>query len=152
MRQVRDRLVDEQPGLFARAEIVTLTGVLRGTIGVTPTLTIQTYNQLLYSTARHSDFFYLTAPDVLTPIPGPELGPYDGFVDQGLTSLISNSILRWEYLPGSFFYAAFTHRTTFSEGGMRVAFSPARGFTNLVADGALDEDILFVKLVHLFGF
>ncbi|MCA9690970.1 MAG: DUF5916 domain-containing protein [Nannocystaceae bacterium] len=138
--------------VFARADIVTLTGVLRGTIGVTPTLTIQTYNQLLYSTARHSDFFYLTAPDVLTPIPGPELGPYDGFVDQGLTSLISNSILRWEYLPGSFFYAAFTHRTTFSEGGMRVAFSPARGFTNLVADGALDEDILFVKLVHLFGF
>ncbi|MCA9716377.1 MAG: carbohydrate binding family 9 domain-containing protein [Myxococcales bacterium] len=138
--------------VFARGDIITMTTVLRGTIGILPTLTLQTYNQLLYTTARHDEFFYLTAPDVLVTLSRVQSAPYVGVVDQGLTSLISNSILRWEYTPGSFLFLAYTHRTALGEGGAPVAYRPGNQFANLVAPGARDEDILFVKMVYLFGF
>ena len=82
---------------------------------------------------------------------GVDSAPYAGVVDQGLTSLISNTILRWEYIPGSFLFAAFTHRTALSENGMPVDFRPGSAFGNLAATGATHEDILFIKLVHLFA-
>lgn len=134
--------------VFGRGQLHSYTAVLRATLGILPTLTLQTYNQLLYSTAHHTEFFILTAPSVLVPT---DPTPYFGVVDQALTSLISNSILRWEYLPGSFLFVAYTHRTTLSENGMEVKFDPRRGFTNLAAMRAGNEDIVFVKLVHLFS-
>ena len=134
--------------VFGRGDLFSYTGVIRATLGILPTLTLQTFNQLLYSTAHHTDFFILTAPDTLVPT---DPGPYYGVVDQALTSLISNSILRWEYMPGSFLFVAYTHRTTLSQGGMEVKFNPRLGFTNLGSSGAANEDIAFVKLVHLFS-
>lgn len=134
--------------VFGRASVLSYTGVLRATIGILPTLTLQTFNQLYYLSAHHTEFFILTAPDTLVPT---DPAPYTGVVDQALTSLISNSILRWEYMPGSFLFVAYTHRTSFSEGGMTVKFDPRRGFTNLGVPGAANEDIAFVKLVHLFS-
>jgi len=136
--------------VFGRARVVNLTGVLRATLGILPTLTLQTYNQLFYGTARHNRFLELTAPDVLVPLSDAQSTAYNGVVDQGLTSMISNTILRWEYLPGSFLFAVYTHRTVLSEGGM-VLFSGKRGFQNLAHPNAQNEDIIFVKLVHLFG-
>lgn len=134
--------------VFARANVNSYTGVLRGTLGILPTLTLQTFNQLYYLAAHHTDFFILTAPSVLVPT---DPRPYAGVVDQALSSFISNTILRWEYLPGSFLFVAYTHRTTLSEGGMTVKFRPGAGFSNLVAPAAQNEDIVFVKLQHLFG-
>ena len=134
--------------VFARAIVNSYTGVLRGTLGILPSLTLQSFNQLYYLSAHHNDFFILTAPNVLAAT---DPSQYYGVVDQGLSSFISNTILRWEYLPGSFLFVAYTHRTTLSEGGMAVTFRPGAGFRNLVAPGAQNEDIVFVKLQHLFG-
>ncbi len=134
--------------VFGRARVNSYTGLLRGTLGILPTLTLQSFNQLYYLSAHHTDFFILTAPSVLAPT---DAAPYTGVVDQALSSFISNTILRWEYLPGSFLFIAYTHRTALSEGGMRVTFRPGSGFSNLVAPGAQNEDIVFIKLQHLFG-
>lgn len=134
--------------VFGRAVINSYTGVLRGTLGILPNLTLQSFNQLYYLSAHHNDFFILTSPSVLMPT---DPRPYSGVVDQALSSFISNTILRWEYLPGSFLFVAYTHRTTLSEGGMTVVFRPGAGFSNLLAPGAQNEDIVFVKLQHLFG-
>jgi hypothetical protein len=137
--------------VFGRARVISYTGLLRGTLGILPNLTLQSFNQLYYLSAHHDQFFILTAPDVLLPT---DPRPYFGQVDQGLSSFISNSILRWEYLPGSFLFVVYTHRTTFSEGGKDggpILFKPGSGFANLLAYGAQDEDIVFVKLQHLFG-
>ena len=134
--------------VFGRAVVNSYTWVLRGTLGILPNLTLQSFNQLYYLSAHHTDFFILTAPSVLVPT---DPRPYTGVVDQGLSSFISNTILRWEYLPGSFLFVAYTHRTTLSEGGMTVLFRPGAGFSNLLAPGAQNEDIVFVKLQHLFG-
>lgn len=140
---------DDSEPVFGAADLISTTAVLRGTLGLTNRLSLTSYNQLFYSTAHHDQFFILTDPRTLVPT---DPTPYDGVVDQALTSLISNTILRWEYLPGSFFFLAYVHRTSFSENGMTVKYSPAKTFTNLAAEGVQHEDILFVKLVHLFGF
>ncbi len=136
--------------VFGRAKDISYTGVLRGTLGILPTLTLQSFNQLYYRSAHHDAFFILAAPNVLLPT---DPTPYYGMVDQGLTSFISNSILRWEYLPGSFLFVVYTHRTSFTEGGGSgpVFFKAGSGFSNLVAYSAQDEDIVFIKLQHLFG-
>lgn len=134
--------------VFGRAYVVSYTGVLRGTLGILPNLTIQTFNQLYFLSARHTDFFILNGPGTLVPT---DPGPYLGEVDQGLTSFISNSILRWEYLPGSFLFFVYTHRTVLSDFSPKFSYNPAGGFTNLVVPGVTNEDILFLKLQHLFG-
>ncbi len=141
------RSADDEP-VFGRGDLFSYTAMLRATLGILPTLTLQSFNQLLYSTAHHTSFFILTDPQTLVPT---DPTPYMGVVDQALTSLISNSILRWEYLPGSFLFIAYTHRTSLSEGGMEVRFNPRLGLTNLGAMGAANEDVVFVKLVHLFS-
>ena len=140
----------QNPGqrLFGRGDLFSYAWVLEASLGILPTLTLQTYNRLLYSTAHHTEFFVLADPRTLVPT---DPTPYFGVVDQALTSLISNSVLRWEYLPGAYLSIAHTHRTTFAEGGMAVRFEPGRGFSNLSATGATKEDIVFVKLVHLFS-
>lgn len=140
---------DDGEPVFGAADLISTEGTLRATLGILPTLTVQTYNQLLYSTAHHDDFFILEDPRTLVPT---DPAPYQGEVDQSLTALTSNTIARWEYLPGSFLFLVYTHRTRLDGGGMRVKFSPELAFTNLTRAGAEDEDILFVKLVHLFGF
>ncbi|HEY8377289.1 MAG TPA: DUF5916 domain-containing protein, partial [Nannocystis sp.] len=94
--------------VFGRARRIEYAGVLRGTLGILPNLTLQTFNQLYFLSARHTEFFILESPDVLVPT---NPAPYAGEVDQGLTSFISNSILRWEYRPGSFLFFVYTHRT-----------------------------------------
>ena len=134
--------------MFGRANKVEYTGVLRGTLGILPNLTLQTFNQLYFLSARHTEFFILARPDVLVPT-SPAL--YAGEVDQGLTSFISNSILRWEYRPGSFLFFVYTHRTALSDFSPRFSYRPLGGFSNLVVPGVANEDILFVKLQHMFG-
>lgn len=146
-RWVAEREADEVP-IFGRGRILRTNAVVRLTLAITPTLSLTSYNQLLYSVAHHTEFLELRAPDVLVPIP---LDPWYGAVDQGLTNLTSNSILRWEYLPGSFLFVAYTHRTTLPEGEGVLRYESARAFTNLVADGARHEDVLFIKLAYLFG-
>lgn len=134
--------------VFGRAYVVSYTGVLRGTLGLLPNLTLQSFNQLYFLSARHTDFFVLTAPGTLVAT---DPAPYAGQVDQGLTSFISNSILRWEYRPGSFLFFVYTHRTVLSNFSPKFSYSPVGGFTNLVVPGVANEDILFVKLQHMFG-
>ncbi len=145
-RWTTTNILDEP--VFARARVNSYTGVLRGTLGILPTLTLQSFNQLYHLSAHHTDFFILTAPDVLLPTAA---GPYFGVVDQSLSSFISNTILRWEYLPGSFLFIAYTHRTALSAGGMPVTFRPGSGFRDLVTPAARHEDLIFIKLQHLFG-
>jgi hypothetical protein len=134
--------------VFGRGELMNWATELRATLGILPTLAISSYSQLLVSTARHTAFFELTDPRTLVPT---DPRPYMGVVDQGLTSLVSNTILRWEYLPGSFLFVAYTHRTVANRNGMAVDFALDRAFGDLGARMADREDVLFVKLVHYFA-
>jgi hypothetical protein len=146
-RWVAERAIDEVP-IFGRADILTTNANLRLTLAITPTLSLTSFNQLFYSAAHHTEFLELRAPDLLVPIAA---DPWYGNVDRGLTSLVSNSILRWEYLPGSFLFVAYTHRSALPEFQGIVSYRSEKAFTNLVANGAQHEDVLFIKLAYLFG-
>ncbi|NJK32177.1 MAG: carbohydrate binding family 9 domain-containing protein, partial [Deltaproteobacteria bacterium] len=146
-RWVAEREIDEQP-IFARARIMTLNTNLRITLAITPQVSLTSFNQLFYSTAHHTSFYELADPQTLIPI-APD--PWYGEVDRGFTSLISNTILRWEYLPGSFLFVAYTHRSALSERGEPLVWRFVEQFTNLGARAAEHEDVLFIKLGYLFG-
>jgi hypothetical protein len=148
----RPRWVAERPGdampIFGRADINTTNANLRLTLAITPTLSLTSFNQLLHSIAHHTEFLELRAPNELVPT-APD--PWFGFVDRGLTSLVSNSILRWEYLPGSFLFVAYTHRSALGQSDGVLRYRSVDAFGNLVANGSEHEDVLFIKLAYLFG-
>ncbi len=146
-RWVAEREADAMP-IFARANIQTVETSLRASLGITPRLSLSSYNQLLHTTAHHTEFFELTAPERLVSI-APDA--WYGMVDRGLTSLVSNTILRWEYLPGSFLFVAYTHRSVQARNSTLVDWRFRDTFDNLVRSGAQHEDLLFVKLSYLFG-
>lgn len=138
---------DEGEAVFGAADLISTEITARFTLGITPQLSVQSFNQLLYSTAHHDEFFLLEDPQTLVPT---DPVPYQGEVDQGLTALTSNSILRWEYLPGSFLFFVYTHRSSLGENGL-VEYSPGAAFTNLAVPDTQSEDTVFIKMVHLFG-
>lgn len=146
-RWVAERAIDEMP-IFGRATIMTIELSLRASLAITPRLSLSSYNQLLHTAAHHTEFFELRNPETLTSIPSDD---WFGVVDRGLSSLVSNTILRWEYLPGSFLFVAYTHRSVRGRSGERVDWRFADAFSNLVQPGTQHEDLLFVKLGYLFG-
>lgn len=146
-RWVAEREADAMP-IFGRATIMNVETSLRASLAITPRLSLSSYNQLLHTTAHHTEFFELWTPEVLVATAPDE---WFGVVDRGLSSLVSNTILRWEYLPGSFLFVAYTHRSVRSRSGERVDWRLADAFDNLVADDTQHEDLLFVKLSYLFG-
>ena len=105
------------------------------------------WNRLFYATATHDRFFELTDPSTLVPT---DPTPWSDAVDIGTTSFISNAIFRWEYLPGSFMFLTYTHRSILDERGA-VTYSPSRMFSNLGGDGPSREDTVFLKVMHLFA-
>ncbi len=134
--------------IFGRATFWRADLSLRATLGITPRLALSSYNQLLYSTAHHNEFLELTDPSSFAAV---DNSLYRGFIDQSLSSLLSNTLMRWEYLPGSFIFLAYTHRSFLNERGNPASFLPSRLFTNVNAPLAQHEDVLFIKLVHLFA-
>ncbi len=147
-RWVAEREIDQAP-IFARATIMTFNTSLRATLAITPQVSLTSFNQLFYSTAHHTSFYELTDPRTLVPI---DSEGWYGEVDRAFTSIISNTILRWEYLPGSFLFVAYTHRSALAQNADLLTFAYTKQFTNLSAAGAQHEDVLFLKLGYLFGF
>ncbi|MFV8755603.1 DUF5916 domain-containing protein [Nannocystaceae bacterium ST9] len=146
-RWVAERELDEVP-IFGRATIMTIETSLRASLAITPRVSLSSYNQLLHTTAHHTEFFELADPQTLVPIAADD---WFGVVDRGLSSLVSNTILRWEYLPGSFLFVAYTHRSVRSRSDERVDWRFADAFANLAQPDTQHEDLLFVKLGYLFG-
>jgi hypothetical protein len=139
---------DEGTPIFSQGEILSTDSTISATLGLTPRLTLQSHNQLFHSTVHHEGFYRLTSPDTLEATAA---GPYDGLVDQALTALTSNTILRWEYWPGSFLFMVYTHRSVLDGSGTEVRYQFSDAFTGLGAQAARHEDIVFLKLVHLFA-
>jgi len=95
---------------------------LRGTIMMTPRLSLQFFTQVLLVKIHYRDFKELVTPTVLTP--------YD--LEQSATCyqpdyneqiLNANVVLRWEYLPGSTLFLVWTH----AREGYRGVYSTSFG-------------------------
>jgi hypothetical protein len=76
----------------------------RGTITFTPTLSLQLYGQLFVAQGKYSDFQVLRDRDTLIPFP-----TYPKQDEFAIQSLQSNTVLRWQYRPGSTLFLVWTH-------------------------------------------
>lgn len=76
----------------------------RGTITFTPTLSLQLYGQLFVAQGQYDDFQVLRDRDTLVPF-----STYPKQDEFAIQSLQSNTVLRWQYRPGSTLFLVWTH-------------------------------------------
>ena len=76
---------------------------LRSDITLTPTLSIQFYGQLFAARGGYNDFLLLQDRDTLVPV-----GEFPKQYDFAYNSFQTNTVLRWEYRPGSTLYLVWT--------------------------------------------
>ncbi len=82
--------------VFARRDTRSLDLTLRSDLTLSPTLSVQFYGQLFAARGRYRDFALLHDPDALAPLP-----TYPKTHDFAFHSFQTNTVLRWEYRPGS---------------------------------------------------
>ncbi len=77
---------------------------LRGTVTLTPKLSVQLYSQLFAARGRYGDFQIQQDRDILA-----DFDAYPKRDEFSFSSLQSNVVLRWEYRPGSSLFLVWTH-------------------------------------------
>ena len=82
--------------IFGERDTRSMDLTLRSDITLSPTLSIQLYGQLFAARGQYHDFSLLQDRDTLTPI-----GAYPKQHDFSINSFQTNTVLRWEYRPGS---------------------------------------------------
>jgi hypothetical protein len=96
---------------FGLQDVVAPSLVLRTLLSFTPTMTLQTYAQLFFSSVRYGGLRETTRFDPKPYLYFADLGPSKGNpsdFDTRDAILNLNVVFRWEYLPGSFLYLVYT--------------------------------------------
>jgi hypothetical protein len=139
---------------FARLDSAFLSLTTRGTYTFSPRLTLQWYAQLFFARGAYHDFTDIRTsgrhPDIrrraLVPSAFNGDGDGDGAIDNDFqsTNLNVNTVLRWEFRPGSALYTVYTRSQSadIALAGRTPSFS-LRGL-----DTGPTEDIFLVKLSY----
>lgn len=83
---------------------------LRSNFTLTPTLSIQFYGQLFAARGGYSDYSLLQDRDTLVPI-----DPFPKQFDFAYNNFQTNTVLRWEYRPGSTLYLVWSQSRSSSD-------------------------------------
>jgi hypothetical protein len=134
--------------VFAKLDQTTVSADLRMDVQMTPALGLQVYAQPLVSSADFHDFGELARPR------SDEILYYDpanlpGFVpapDFTFRTLRANTVLRWEYRPGSTVYVVWTQDRSGQAGD--GSFNLDESLADIAHTQA--SDIFLVKLTHHF--
>ncbi|MDJ0762484.1 MAG: DUF5916 domain-containing protein [Myxococcota bacterium] len=112
-----------------------------GTLVLRRDLTFQVQAQLLSYAADYSDYHWLQNKHTTSPI-----DYADEAADMGGTQLNMQTLLRWEYRPGSVLYVLYTH------GGFAdvPGSSPSLRKSLSYLDKEEREQIFMIKVSHLF--
>ncbi|MEM6327141.1 MAG: DUF5916 domain-containing protein [Bacteroidota bacterium] len=123
----------------------------RATVIFRPTLSLQFYGQLFAARGQFTDFELLATAD--------DLRPFDAYPkrrDFAFASFLTNTVLRWEYRPGSTLFVVWQHATgddVFEEVlRTEAGDSPfERGTLGQFDDlfGTFADDVVLVKLSYL---
>jgi hypothetical protein len=156
--------------VFGQLEQTEVSIPLRMSLALTPRLSLQLYLQALLSTGDYPDIEELAAPRTFDfPVYGTDVGtierdadgdylidpdgggPAPPFTlrnpDFNFKSLRVNAVLRWEFRPGSAFYAVWTQRRENSANPGDFSFG--RDTADLF--GAPADDVFLVKLAWWLG-
>lgn len=90
--------------VFGKRDTRVVDFTLRGDITLSPSFSIQLYGQLFTANGRYENFSILADRDTLVPIEG-----YPKRREFSSTSFQTNTVLRWEYRPGSTLFVVWTH-------------------------------------------
>ncbi|PQJ35316.1 hypothetical protein BSZ35_12535 [Salinibacter sp. 10B] len=90
--------------VFGERDTRSIDVTTRGTITFTPQLSLQLYGQLFVAQGTYDRFQILQDRDTLVP-----LDAYPKQNEFAIQSLQSNSVLRWQYRPGSTIFLVWTH-------------------------------------------
>lgn len=114
---------------FGRLDATSLGTTLRGTLSLTPRLSLQVYGQLFLAARGYRDFSrYQGMPgeappritlDALRPAAAPAQLP-----DSQYTALNLSAVLRWEFRPGSTLYLVYTRSHEAAPGGQPAQLDP----------------------------
>lgn len=170
----QDPVMEETYGtryIFGLIQQDILSATLRADWSFSPTLTLQLYMQPLFSFGDYSDFNELSQPgtrnfsvygrdnnstitydedtDTYTIDPDGS-GAAEKFTisnpNFNFKSLRANVVLRWEFLPGSTFYLAWTHERINQENPDQFDFG--RDFSNLIS--AEPDNVFLAKVTYWF--
>ncbi len=119
---------------------------------VGPTLSLQFYGQLFTARGRYRNFRFLTSPDTFA-----DADAYPKRRDFAFSSLTTNTVLRWEYQPGSTLFVVWSQGRgdeRFEERLLRPGLDPSpfeTGTGQQVLDtfAAFPRNTLLVKLTYL---
>jgi hypothetical protein len=152
--------------VFATLEQRTVGAEVRMDCSLTPTLSLQFYAQPLVSSGRFSDYREMTRPehyeflvygtngstiDLANGTADPDgAGPapvvHLGHQDFTFRTVRGNAVLRWEYRPGSTFYAVWTQDRTGVTGDGNFRYGAS--LSDLASTPA--NNIFMVKVAHHF--
>jgi hypothetical protein len=138
---------DEGHYVFGRLDQHTVSLTARVNYTVTPTLSIQVYAQPFVSAGDYSNFKELV--DGRAPSYADRYRPYDyaSTPDFNYRSFRTTNVLRWEYRPGSAFYAVWSQGRTAAVPFWEPSFaSNWDALWGLPAD-----DVFLVKLSYWFS-
>jgi hypothetical protein len=143
---------------FGLQDAIALGLTLRTILTFTPTMTLQTYGQLFFSSVRYGQLFetskFGAKPYIHLGDLGPGMGnPSDFETRDSILNL--NVVFRWEYLPGSFLYLVYTRSHAgglappqLDPTGQQIR-PPLLDFAAL-GRGSI-EDVFLVKLSYYFA-
>lgn len=138
--------------IFASRDTRTASLTTRANVLFTPKLSLQLYGQLFAARGHYEDFSLLAAPD--------ELRPFEAYPrphDFAFSTFNLNTVLRWEYQPGSTLYVVWTQARnvddfpfglTSPEAGSPFDTSTFNQFGDTFS--AFPDNVFLIKLSYLF--
>ncbi len=133
--------------VFGARDTRSLDLTLRSTITFTPALSLQCYGQLFAAGGRFERFQILRDRDTLLPF-----GAFPKHHDFSFSQVTANTVLRWEYRPGSVLYLVWTHRRDVQNRIDPLAPATTSPFDTPLADqlsevwGIIPQNVFLVKL------
>ncbi len=123
----------------------------RSTVTFTPQLSLQLYGQLFVAQGQYEDFSLLQNRDSLVPF-----DQYPKNDEFAIQSLQSNTVLRWQYRPGSTLFLVWTHGRRANSQVNPLASRPEslydRSFREHVSDtfGLFPRNTFILKVSYTF--
>ncbi len=124
---------------------------LRGNLTLTPTLGIQLYGQLFAARGANQAFSLLQDRDTLVPVES-----FPKRYDFAFNNFQTNTVLRWEYRPGSTLFAVWTHSRRSSSDVSPLDISTRSPYDQGTVDQLLNTfdvfptNVLLIKLSYKF--
>jgi len=137
--------------IFGKRDTQSADITLRGSLTLTPTLAIQVYGQLFAARGRNSEFQLLQDRDTLVPVEN-----YPKRYDFGFNNFQTNTVLRWEYRPGSVLFVVWTQSRSSSDDLSALDFTRSSPYEQRTVDqlfdtfGVYPTNVVLIKFSYKF--